>query len=67
MWTEKKNNFPLIIYNSEKLECSICAHVNNLEGSNIQGVSISKEWSSTLVSYYGKDRNAQLTSLGKNV
>lgn len=67
MWLEKKRQFPWLLSESRKLGCSFCNKIQHLGVSKTRGVNISKEWSSTSVSYYGKDKKSQLTSLRKKI
>lgn len=64
---EKKKKYAWLKCDSGKLGCLTCSAIQNLGPLKKQGVSISKEWSGTEVSAYGKDKASQLTSLRKKI
>ncbi|KAF2889004.1 hypothetical protein ILUMI_17169, partial [Ignelater luminosus] len=67
MWVEKKKVYSWLTCKRGRIGCLSCAAVKKLGPTKTQGVSISNEWCSVLVTYYGDNGSTQLTSLRKKI
>jgi hypothetical protein len=67
MWKRKKEAFPWLDCKEGKLGCRICNHVSNLGAFKTERSSISNEWRSYSITFNGKTKTAQLTSLRKKI
>lgn len=67
MWERKKEAFPWLDCKDGKLGCSTCNHVSHLGAFKTERSSISNEWRSYLITFNGKTKTAQLTSLRKKI
>lgn len=67
MWQQKKEAFPWLDCKEGKLGCSICKNISNLGAFKTERSSISNEWRSYSITFNGKTKTAQLTSLRKKI
>lgn len=67
MWERKKEAFPWLDCREGKLGCSICKNISNLGAFKTERSSISNEWRCYLITFNGKTKTAQLTSLRKKI
>ena len=65
MWENKTKCYPWLECASGKIGCKICSNVSNLGAMEAEGLKVSKEWSTTSVTFSGHSRSAQLTSVRK--
>uniref|UniRef100_A0A8C5MST2 DUF4371 domain-containing protein n=1 Tax=Leptobrachium leishanense TaxID=445787 RepID=A0A8C5MST2_9ANUR len=66
-WLEFKQKYPWLFLKNGLLGCKVCREVKHLGVSVSQGVSISKEWSTGMITPYGKTKKDMLTSLRKKI
>ena len=65
MWESKIKCYPWLNCASGKIGCKICSTVANLRAMKAKGLKVSKEWSTTSMTFSGHSRSARLTSLRK--
>ena len=72
IWTptqakEFSSDHPWIMFSNGYLGCSSCKKVTNYGAFRKQGMKISKPWTDCLVTFNGKQRHSQLSSLRKKI